>query len=127
MFNIGDKLTKENYTQGAIWCNYNNAMIVKQGDEYVIVAIPEPTVEELQAQVRSVRNNYLETYVDPKQLVMVWDELSVDERNTYSDYRRYLLDYTENDDWYLQNPMTLDEWLMVGTDEVIEETDIVTE
>ena len=85
-------------------------MIVKQGDEYVIVAIPEPTVEELQAQVRAVRNNYLETYVDPKQLVMVWDELSVDERNTYSDYRRYLLDYTENDDWYLSNPMTLDEW-----------------
>ena len=49
MFNIGDKLTKENYTQGAIWCNANNAHIEKQGGQYVIVAnapIPEPTIEE---------------------------------------------------------------------------------
>ena len=112
MFNIGDKLTKENYTQGAIWCNENKATIELINGEYVIVAIPEPTVEELQAQVRAVRNSYLEKYVDPKQLVLVWESLSVDERNIYSDYRRYLLDYTDNEDWYLSNPMTLDEYLV---------------
>lgn len=44
MFNIGDKLTKENYTQGAIWCNENNATI---NESWVIVEIPEPTEEEL--------------------------------------------------------------------------------
>ena len=112
MFNIGDKLTKENYTQGAIWCNENKATIELINGEYAIVAIPEPTVEELQAQVRAVRNSYLEKYVDPKQLVLVWESLSVDERNIYSDYRRYLLDYTDNEDWYLSNPMTLDEYLV---------------
>lgn len=50
MFNIGDKLTKENYTQGAIWCNENNAMIEVIDGEYVIVAVSEPlplTKEEI--------------------------------------------------------------------------------
>ena len=51
MFMIGEKLTKENYTQGAIWCNTNNAKIEVINGEYVIVAIPEPlppTKEEQQ-------------------------------------------------------------------------------
>ena len=79
----------------------------------------EIPVEEQQAEVRAVRNSYLEKYVDPKQLVLVWDSLSIDERNTYSDYRKYLLDYTESDNWWLSNPMTFDEWLLIGTDEVV--------
>lgn len=49
MFKIGDILTKENYTAGAIWCNKNDATIAKQGDKYVIVEIPAPTAEELAA------------------------------------------------------------------------------
>ena len=47
MFEIGQILTKDNYTQGAIWCNANNAHIEKQEGQYVIVAnpsIPEPTI-----------------------------------------------------------------------------------
>ena len=74
----------------------------------------EISVETMQAEVRAVRNSYLEKYVDPKQLVLVWEGLSVDERNIYSDYRRYLLDYTDNEDWYLSNPMTLDEYLVAN-------------
>lgn len=46
MFKIGDKLTRENYTQGAIWCRKNNATI---NEDLVIVAIPEPTQEEINA------------------------------------------------------------------------------
>lgn len=80
---------------------------------------PEKPIEELQAEVRAVRNSYLEKYVDPKQLVMVWDSLSADERKTYSDYRTYLLDYTNTENWYLQNPMTFEEWLNIGVDEVV--------
>ena len=51
-------LTKENYTQGAIWCNANNAHIEKQGGQYVIVAnvpAPEQTLEE---QVSSLEQTY---------------------------------------------------------------------
>ena len=49
MFRIGDKLTKENYTDGAIWCNYNNCTI---NTDYVIVEIPTPvlTYEEVSAR-----------------------------------------------------------------------------
>lgn len=110
MFNIGDKLDKANYTQGAIWCNENNAMIEVIDGEYVIVAIPEPTVEELQAEVRAVRNSYLEKYVDPKQLVMVWNSLTAEEQELYKDYRQYLLDYPQTEGWYEQNPLTFEEW-----------------
>ena len=47
MFKIGDILTKENYTAGAIWCNKNGAMIDQETWE--IKAIPAPTAEELAA------------------------------------------------------------------------------
>lgn len=60
--------------------------------------------------VRAVRNSYLETYVDPKQLVMVWDSLSADDKKMYADYRTYLLDYTKSENWWLSYPMTLEEW-----------------
>lgn len=64
MFNIGDKLTEENYTEGAIWCNENGATIELIDGEYVIVAIPEPlppTYEE----VKEVRARAYEAEVDP--------------------------------------------------------------
>ncbi len=62
MFNIGDKLTKANYTQAAIWCNENNAIIVKAGDGYVIAAIPEPTAEELaQARIAELKQHLADT------------------------------------------------------------------
>ena len=70
----------------------------------------EIPVEEQQSEVRTVRNSYLETYVDPKQLVLVWDSLSEDNKKLYADYRTYLLDYTNTENWWLQNPKTLEEW-----------------
>lgn len=53
---IGQILTKENYTKGAIWCNANNAHIEKQGEQYVIVAnspAQELTLEEQVAQMEA--------------------------------------------------------------------------
>ncbi len=64
MFNIGDKLTKENYTQGAIWGNNNDAEVKLIDGEYVIVAIPEPlppTKEEL----KKARQEAYKNEVDP--------------------------------------------------------------
>lgn len=102
--------TNAQYADLAVYCNKNGLIIEDKGDYLEAVNPPEPSVEELQAQVRAVRNSYLETYVDPKQLVMVWESLSADDKKLYKDYRQYLLDYTEVEGWYLQNPMTLDEW-----------------
>lgn len=53
---IGQILTKENYTQGAIWCSKNNAHIELFGGKYVIVANPaekEPTLEERVAKLEA--------------------------------------------------------------------------
>ena len=102
--------TNAKYADLAVYCNKNGKVIEDKGDYLEAVNQPEPSIEELQAQVRAVRNSYLEKYVDPKQLVMVWDSLSADDKKLYAYYRQYLLDYPQTEGWYLQNPMTLDEW-----------------
>lgn len=51
MFNIGDKLTKENYLEGVNWCNENNAQI--NPFTWEIEAIPSPTYEEVR-QAREI-------------------------------------------------------------------------
>ena len=52
---IGAKFEKDSidwdaYAKCAKWCNENNAHIEDKGDYYEVVAIPEPTAEELEAQ-----------------------------------------------------------------------------
>lgn len=56
MFEIGQVIEQENYTQAALWCNKNGAHIEKQEGQYVIVAnapAPEPTPAE---QVAALEN-----------------------------------------------------------------------
>ena len=58
MFKIGQVLIKDNYTQGAIWCNANNAHIEAKDGQYVIVEnapAPESTIEE---RVSSLEQTY---------------------------------------------------------------------
>ena len=58
MFNIGQPVTKENYTAAAVWCNQHGAHIEKQNGAYVIVAnapAPEATDEE---KVAALENAY---------------------------------------------------------------------
>ena len=57
MFDIGQVLTKDNYTSAALWCNANNAHIEAKDGQYVIVAnapIPEPTIEEQVASLEQI-------------------------------------------------------------------------
>ena len=58
MFEIGQILTKENYTKAAIWCNKNGAHIKKQGAQYVIVANPAPAEPTLEEQVAKLEQDY---------------------------------------------------------------------
>ena len=53
MFEIGQILTKENYTQAALWCNRNGAHIEKQNGGYVIKANAAAAKPTLQEQVRA--------------------------------------------------------------------------
>ena len=87
----------------------------KRYREYVIedgklVHSKDKEVEVKSQNVRAVRNSYLVKYVDPKQLVLVWNSLSDAEKANYSEYRTYLLDYTKQQEWYEHNPKTLEEW-----------------
>ena len=57
MFEIGQKVAKENYTQAAVWCNQNGAHIKQIGAEYVIeanAAAAAPTAQE-RVQAQEVR------------------------------------------------------------------------
>jgi hypothetical protein len=48
---IGQIVTKENYTKAAIWCNQNNAHIEKVDGKYIIVVNPAPTEQTLEERV----------------------------------------------------------------------------
>ena len=78
MFNIGQVLTKENYTAAAVWCNANNAHIEAKDGQYVIVAnatIPEPTLEEQVAKMEAETG-----------LTRVMREMVLSENSGASDY-----------------------------------------
>ena len=78
MFEIGQVLTKENYTQGAIWCNANDAHIEKQDGQYIIVEntpAPELTIEEQVAKLEAETG-----------LTRVMREMVLSENSGASDY-----------------------------------------
>lgn len=77
--------------------------------EFVLTSSAE-AIEQKKANIRAIRNQYLEQYVDPKQLVLVWNSLTENEQKEYTDYRQYLLDYPETEGWYEHSPMTFEEW-----------------
>lgn len=71
-----------------------------------------PTEDELKAQVRSVRNHYLE---QTDKVMLVDYPITDDERELYKQYRTYLRTYPECRDWYKANPKTYEEWKSLQT------------
>lgn len=107
----------ENFKQAEIWAKEHNTTFEERldlrdlpkryfqiGEEYT------PTEDEMKAQVRLVRNSYL-SYWDFTQL----DDapFTEDEKVKYREYRQYLRDYTNEDNWWLQNPDDFATWLLV--------------
>lgn len=70
-------------------------------------AKPEPTVDEMKENVRSVRNGYLKD-TDFTQLNDA--PFIAEEKLQYAQYRQYLRDYTEDENWWLENPLWFDDW-----------------
>lgn len=71
-----------------------------------------PTTEELKIDVKLFRDKCLERYVDWYQSKpLLWEELEISERENIATYRKYLLNYTDTENWWLQNPLEYDEWL----------------
>lgn len=89
--------------------NHNSNDYEQYNGEYILKSeIPQSKKED---DVRNIRNNYLEKYVDPYQLTLRWNSLSDEEQINIRDYRQYLLDYTETENWWKENPLTYIEWL----------------
>lgn len=81
----------------------------------------EEKLEQRKQQMRALRNSYLVKYVDPKQLVLVWNSLTEDEQKEYTDYRKYLLDYPQQEEWWEKEPMTFEQWKVPMENDNIEQ------
>ena len=77
------------------------------GSWYLKGYAPEKPIEQKKAEVRAVRNQYLEQ----TDKFMITDyPITDEERELYRQYRTYLRTYPECRDWYKANPKTYDEW-----------------
>lgn len=105
----------------AEWCNNNGAKIVELEPtdvrRFEIQAVPEPSIEQKKANVRAVRDQYINDiewrvsrYRDQVELQVP----TTDSEETYIQilqYMQYLRDYPESSaTWYEQSPLTFDEW-----------------
>ncbi len=112
---IGTIFTLDQYAEAYAYAVANNCKIEEIEPEdntrrYQIQAILGPTEEELQARVRAKRNAVLEA---TDKYVSVPDfPIDEDTRNQYIEYRQYLRDYTNIENWWLTNPLTFEEWVM---------------
>lgn len=77
------------YSECAVWCNENEAMIEDKGDYYEVVPVPEPTKEDLAVQARSKRD-YLISETD--YLLMPDYPISQEDLESIKVYRQALRD-----------------------------------
>ena len=77
------------------------------GSWYLKGYAPEKPIEQKEADVRAVRNQYLE---QTDKFMIVDYPITDEERELYKQYRTYLRTYPECQDWYKANPKTFEEW-----------------
>lgn len=60
------KEKQEEYSQVAEWCNEMGAYAIQEiDDEYCVVKLPEPTIEERNRQISQTRQYLFTQYADP--------------------------------------------------------------
>lgn len=79
----------------------------RETDEQIEQYAEEKPIEQKQAAVRAVRNQYLS---DTDKYMIVDYPITDKQREEYKAYRQYLRDYTEKENWYEIEPMKFDEW-----------------
>ena len=93
------------------------------GSWYVKGFAPEKPVEELQAEVRAVRDKYMQTTQNRIDRYRNQKELGIETTDTEEvfkrllDYTQYLRDYPNGKNWWVKNPMVFDE-CVVSTSEL---------
>ena len=76
-------------------------------DGQFVLTVSDEAIEQRKEQVRAVRNQYLEQ--TDKYMIADYP-ITDEEREQYKAYRVYLRDYTLEDEWWLANPKTYEEW-----------------
>lgn len=85
------------------------------GSEWIYEEVPtekeelrEKTPEEKENEIRAIRNFYL---FETDRFLSVPDfPITEEEKEKYRSYRKYLRDYTKEEDWYEKPPKTFEEW-----------------
>ena len=83
-----------------------------QCDGQFVLTVSDEAIEQKKAEVRSVRNRYLE---QTDKFMLVDYPITDEERELYKQYREYLRTYPECQDWYKANPKTYYEWKSLQT------------
>lgn len=86
--------------------DHTTADYVQVNGGYVLTSSVE-AIEQKQAEVRAVRNQYL---AETDKYMIPDFPATEEERQQYRDYRVYLRDYPETEGWHNQNPMMFEDW-----------------
>lgn len=121
-YHEGQEFDKTYPPEAAIWCNNNEHYIEEypEGSRHYIIRKVVHTVEEYENSIRSQRDSYLTSEVDP--IVcnpLRWSALSADEQARLAKYREYLLNipqseyfpYTDKDQTTLITVLSYEEWI----------------
>ena len=114
-FYIGQIFNEQYPPEVAVWCNNNNAFIDEiQNRVYEIKAIPEPTIEDKEKNIKSIRNEMLNSISWRVDRAREQRELGIKTVDNYYNlihYKQYLRDYPEKvENWWEQNPLEFEEW-----------------
>lgn len=83
------------------------------GSWYVKGFAPEKPIEEKEAEVRAVRNQYLG---QTDKVMLVDYPITSTQKTKYKQYRAYLRDYPDSsEDWFEHEPMSFSEWSIQQT------------
>ena len=88
------------------------------GSWYLKGYAPEKPTEQKEAEVRAVRDNYMQTTQNRIDRYRNQKELGIETTDTEEvfkqllEYTQYLRDYPNGENWWVKNPMVFDEWAM---------------
>ena len=93
------------------------------GSWYLKGYAPEKPTEQKEAEVRAVRDNYMQTTQNRIDRYRNQKELGIETTDTEEvfkqllEYTQYLRDYPSGENWWVKNPMVFNEWV-VSTSEL---------
>jgi hypothetical protein len=95
---VYDEVVEDNQHQVADFVMVESEFILKTD---------EKAIEQQKEQVREVRNGYLQA----TDIYMIADfPISEEDRGSYRLYRMYLRNYTQEPNWWEENPVSYEEW-----------------